>query len=102
MGLPSGRSLNGATGVTSGDVVDYREFRGLHTAVAVLTGSPSSYSVSVYGSLDGANWYSFGSISSGNPGTLHVTSKVARYVRADVTALSGGTSPTVTVDIAGA
>lgn len=102
MGLPSGRSLNGATGVTTGDTVDYRELRGVHTAVAVLTGSPSSYSVSVYASLDATNWYALGTISSGNPGTLHVTGKVARYVRADVTALSGGTSPTVIVDIAGA
>jgi hypothetical protein len=101
--LPYGESLTSATTVpTTGAVVDYGEYKATHTFVATLTGSPSSYNVGCYLSQDGVNWFAAGSISSIGTPTLHVGGRVARYARVDLTALSGGTSPTVSATVAGA
>jgi hypothetical protein len=67
----------------------------------VTTGSPSSISVTLQGSLDGVSWFSIGSAVTTATLTLvnlaNANAGPYAFIRADLTTLSGGTSPTVTV-----
>lgn len=55
------------------------------------TGSPT-FSVQFQGSLDGTNWLSIGSaVTAVQAGSATPAAIMARYLRANLTALSGGT-----------
>lgn len=66
----------------------------------ITTGSPSSFYVDLEGSLDGTNWFSLGTISGAS--YIVVGDYAVRYVRANLSGLTGGTNPTVTAWIGSA
>jgi hypothetical protein len=82
--------LDAVTTTGAGPSRDLGDLRDEIAVQVETTGSPT-FSVQFQGSLDGENWFSLGSaITSPTAGTA-VTGELARYVRADLTALSGGT-----------
>jgi hypothetical protein len=97
-GLPPlvGQNAAGTTG--AGTVYDQGVCHGNFTVAVTVTGAPSGCAVQLQGSLDGTNWYSLGAATSNTSGTaaVSVANSPARYVRANLTTLTGGTSPTVT------
>jgi hypothetical protein len=99
-------SLDGATATGPGEAHDLGGVYDHHTIVASQTGSPSSVQVVFEGSHDGQTWISLASLSfSSGPAsatvpTTAVPGALVRFVRANLTTLSGGSSPTVTATIA--
>ena len=67
------------------------------TAQLNVTGSPTTCTYQVEGSLDNVTWFD---LSGGQTCTsslmFHLDSKPVNYIRGNLTALSGGTSPDVT------
>lgn len=99
------KSLDAATwGLGDGDVLgevrDLEDLYRVHTLAVVLTGNPTTVSVSLDGSHDGINWIGLtGTNSTGN--SLATTdAHLVRYVRTRLNQVLGGTSPTVTATIA--
>lgn len=94
-GTTAGLSVGGAT--LGADV---------HTVAVVVTGSPSGCTLNLDGSLDGSHWFNI-SQTGGSDVTctsnvmFHVVNKLVAYVRGNLTALSGGTAPTVTITYLG-
>lgn len=95
--------LSGATATGAGSSKTLRKAHRTHVLQVTITGGPSSVIVALEGSLNGTNWDSLGSITmsagqlSAGVGILHVVDKPVYFVRANLTTLSGGTAPTVTV-----
>lgn len=98
-------SLNAATTTGPGTSVDLVTPRRSVRMVTTVTGGPSAVVVNLEGSLDGTTWTVLGTSTGnavsnalpGGPYTDTVTSvgPEVRYVRGNVTTLTGGTSPTV-------
>lgn len=66
------------------------------TMVATVTGAPTSFSLNLEGSLDGLTWEVLGTLTQASaPLALHSTGKAYTKFRANLTAIAGGTSPTV-------
>ena len=83
-------SANGSTGVINLD--------GVHRTFAfqtVVTGTPTSFTLTFQGSLDGTTWYTLGTSTSTAGEAQFVVDKPAQYVRATLSALTGGTAPTI-------
>lgn len=111
------RTLDTATSTGPGATVDLEGMACRFGVQAIVTGSPSSIAFIIEGSLDGSNWDSIAFPNSTLTGGGLVTfgdnpydpgdgggtqfAKYVRYVRANLTTLSGGSSPTVTVWLAG-
>lgn len=113
------QSLNAVTAAQSGQSLDLGGVACRFTLQAIVTGGGSATLV-VEGSLDGTNWYEispqnlsgFGSASfmtfGDNPyfavdtgvGSNWRFAHYVRFVRANLTVLTGGSSPTVTAWIA--
>ena len=110
-------SLNSATDTGAGTSVDLEGVANEFTMNVVVTGSPSSLTVRLQGSHDGTNWFTI--LDSDNSGskvygteyankhetldnslTARPLKPHARYVRANLVTLTGGTSPTVTATVA--
>ncbi len=88
-----------ATGTTAGFAVPSNSF---HTLQAVVTGSPSVCTINLDGSLDGTNWFDIsGNQTCTSSVMFHVVNRSVTNVRANLTALSGGTAPTVTARYTG-
>lgn len=67
------------------------------TVQTKTTGSPTSYSVTIQGSIDGQNWDNIGSaITADGVSSQTNSGKFYLFVRGNITAVSGGTSPTIT------
>ncbi|MEW2383374.1 hypothetical protein AB0873_14965 [Micromonospora sp. NPDC047707] len=95
-------SLSAATSAPQvGVAKDLEDSVANHTMALTVTGSPSSWAVDLEGSHDGLTWFWLGSGGSAS-GTLVHAPRVVRFVRARLSALTGGTSPTVTATIASA
>lgn len=98
--------LDAATSTGPGSPVDLGGVADVFTMQTVNTGSPDTVSLNVQGSVDGVNFFNLSSLNSNSgPGTNGPSSStgsrfLVRYVRANLTALTGGTSPTVTVWLA--
>lgn len=75
-------------------------FRTFSLEVATPSGAITSWSVNVEGSLDGVNWTSLVTHSANIGSTVFAVDKPCNFMRANVTALSLGTAPSVTVIIA--
>lgn len=95
-------SLNAATAVGAGSSRDLEGSFTNHTMVVTATGNPTQVTVALEGSLDGSNWLAIGGGVNCVPPLAIGNSRTVRYVRANLTALVGGTSPTVTAIIASA
>ena len=89
-----------ATGTTAALPLPYGFSQ--HTLQILVTGSPSGCTVNLDGSLDGTHWFDLSGGQTCTSNTMfHVVSKPVAYVRGDLTALSGGSSPTVTISYEG-
>lgn len=68
------------------------------TVAVNTTGSPASYSVQLEGSMDNTNWKIIGSAITSDGVSAQTTSNIFYpFVRANLTAVSGGTSPKITM-----
>lgn len=73
-----------------------------HTLAAIVTGSPTGCSVRLEGSNDGTNYFDLSGAQTCTTSVMfHVVDRPVVFVRANVTALSGGTAPTVTATYLG-
>ncbi len=73
-----------------------------HTVAVVPSGSPTGCSIKLEGSLDGTTWFDLSGAQTCTSNVMvHVVDKPVDYVRVNLTALSGGTSPSVTVSYLG-
>jgi len=83
-----------ATGTTSGFNVPGSD---VHTIAAIVTGSPSGCTLHLEGSLDGTNWFDISGDQTCTSNLMfHVVNRAVAQVRMNLTALTGGTAPTVT------
>lgn len=69
--------------------------RAKHAIQTVVTGAPTAVSIKLQGSLDGANWYDLATSTSTTGDYQTAIDKPARFVRANLGTLTGGTAPTV-------
>lgn len=104
MSLPF-ESLDAVGSTGPGAARDLEGSRKVHTLVVSATGTPSTVTAELQGSHDGVNWFNMGSASVNSPAANQGASvsnaeHVARYVRANLTQLSGGSTPTATATIA--
>lgn len=90
-----------ATGVTP--ALDTNSVMDNHTIQLTTTGAPATCTYDTEASLDGAFWTK---IITGTTCTTSISASVAdkpyRYIRGNLTALTGGTAPTVQLRYAGA
>lgn len=69
-----------------------------HAWLAVVTGGPATCTISMQGTIDGTTYdTASGPITCTSSAYFYVSGKAYSGVRANLTALTGGTSPTVTV-----
>lgn len=94
--------LSAATATGTGDGVEVPN-RSKHSVQVTITGGPTTVVVAFEGSLDGSTWAAYATHTmsaaelAASAAIFSVVNKPAGWVRANVTTLSGGTSPTVTV-----
>lgn len=94
-------SLDSVTTTGPGATVDLGRNYAHHTVVFWTTGNPTSLQVYLEISHDGQKWFPVNSGGGTPVGSTHAD-RVARYVRANLGSLTGGTSPTVTATVASA
>lgn len=94
--------LNGVTATGVGSSIICGQGISEHTVQATITGAPTAVTVALDGSLDDSTWieldshpFSAGELTAGKA-MWHVVNKVVKHIRLNLTALTGGTSPTVT------
>ncbi len=98
-----GKSLDAATATGAGFAIMFDEPKANYSLFASWTGSPSSVTIHVEGTIDGDNWFNVDQVStSATPQILKGGPFPVIGLRANLTALSGGTSPTVTAWVAAA
>jgi hypothetical protein len=68
-----------------------------HAWHIVVTGSPSSVSVTLQGSIDGTNWTTLDTSTTTTAEKRYAVNMPNIYIRSNLGTLSGGTAPTVTV-----
>lgn len=68
--------------------------------VAIPSGAITSWAVNVEGSLDGVNWTSLATHNATIGSTQFAVDKPVNFMRANVTALTLNTAPSITVIIA--
>jgi hypothetical protein len=73
-----------------------------HTLAVVVAGTPAACTVALEGSMDTVTWASLsGNQTCTSTVMFHVTDRPVVFVRANLSALSGGTKPTVTITYLG-
>lgn len=102
--VTAGTTLSAVTVNTTGTTVDAGVAQSNWSAIAVAGGSPTSGTLTLELSLDGASWVSSGStnsiIAAGNYLVVS-TGRTARYARVSLTNLSGSITLTVKMMAAG-
>jgi len=94
--------LSAVTGAGAGTIKKSAYPMQHHALSITITGSPTTIVVDLEGSVDGTNFVALGTktFSAGEKtaafALLFVIDKPVTYVQANVTTLSGGSSPTVT------
>lgn len=95
--------LDAATGTGAGTAVvtplQWRKNADGISWQTVITGSPTTMVADIEGSLDNTNWTVLDNQSTVASKLNHFANPVPNYLRANVTALTGGSSPTVTVKV---
>jgi len=92
-------ALNAVTTATASNPITMVPIRRCCGVQVVHTGSPSTVTLTLEGSLDGVNWFTLATWSSGSLSSgaiVWAADKPVSQVRANLGTLSGGTSPTVT------
>lgn len=78
-----------------------------HTVQVTITGAPTAVTVDLEGSIDGVTFFSLATHAftagelTATKAMFHVIDKPVSYVRSNLTVLTAGTSPTVTVKYEG-
>jgi hypothetical protein len=105
-GGPSGLSLSGATAPGAGTAIDLKGARDKIAMQVSYTSNPTAIVVNLEITIDGTNWQQVATFNGGSGGT-DATGKIiasvgvpALQARANVTTITGGTSPAVTANIA--
>lgn len=93
-------SLDGASDLGAGTSRDLEGVLSNHGLIVAATGNPTLMNVALEGSHDGVTWVRFATASGSTPAAGFVDGRPVRHVRANLTALDGGTSPTVTATVA--
>lgn len=106
-GIAPVTALNAVTATGASTAVDLGVVRTAFAMQTVVTGSPTGVTVNLEGSLDGSHWATIVSSTSTtgdykSAGQASATAPCFRYIRANLTTLTAGTSPTVTAIIAAA
>jgi len=96
------KSLDAATSPTVGAAGFFDVPKAKFSMQVEVTGSPTSISLELDGTIDGVNFFFMGQWSPGQAFLAVINACVVKGVRANLTSLSGGTSPTVTATIAAA
>lgn len=98
-----GTLLNAATAVGAGNPIFFDEPKTTFGVQVTTTGSPASFSARIEGTIDGVNFVWIGTTYTAT-GLQASTSTGLPVIgiRANLTALSGGTSPMVTLTAAAA
>lgn len=91
-------SLDAATATGPGAEKDLEGSYGTHFMMTASTGDPD-YQVDFEGSHDGVTWLSLGAANQPGSTIVQLVNTPLRFVRANLSSLSGGTSPTVTATI---
>jgi len=87
-----------ATGVDANGALTFKKVPPNWTVQIKYTSNPSSVIVDIEGSLDGANYTQIAQHTAAAADDIfHISGKPVKYIRANLTALTGGTSPEVTV-----
>jgi hypothetical protein len=90
-------SLAAVTATGAGAVADLGVVRSAHTLQTSVTGAPTGVTVLLEGSLAATGpWVVLATSTSTTGDVQTATGKAVRYVRADLTVLTGGAAPTVT------
>ncbi len=98
-------SLNAATATGPGDVAAVggaAPLGGVPRKIAWekrVTGAPTAVQVDIEGSLDNSNWYQLDTENTTGNTFREITQRGAKFIRARLVTLTGGTSPTVTAKI---
>lgn len=94
-------SLNAATATGVGTTISFDCPKSNVSMQVVLTGSPTTVSVPLEGTVDGVTFIQLVLFNqgSGNNAIVASSGKPVVAVRANLTVLTGGTSPTVTATI---
>jgi hypothetical protein len=89
-------ALTAATNTATLDVG--RALPSNHAVLAVVTGGPATCTISLQGTIDGVTWDTISSATTCTSSVyFYASGKPVSGIRANLTALTGGTSPTVTV-----
>ncbi len=73
------------------------------TVQTITTGSPTTAAIAIDGSIDnGTSWGELATDGTTAGAMFHFVDKLVTHIRASVTTLSGGASPTVEFKIVGA
>ena len=97
--------LNAATATGASNPLDLQPPKLAHTVQATMGGDvvATAVTVDLEGSVDGASWFTLASHAftaaeiTAEKSMFHVVNKVVSCVRVNITALTGGTNPTVSV-----
>lgn len=96
------RILDAATATGASNSQTFTKLIKDHTIQVSITGAPTAVEIDLEGSLDNISFFTLGQMvfDAGDltalGAMLHVPSSVVRFVRVNLTTLTGGSSPTVT------
>jgi len=69
------------------------------TYSVVVTGAPTAVTLVVEGSIDNTSWFTLDTSTTTTSEMRHIANKGVHYLRGNLTTLTGGTAPTVTVKL---
>ena len=101
--------LNAATATGAGPVITRRDLPSIHTVQATMGGTVVATAVvlDLEGSLDNSTWFSITSYTfdaadiTAEAAMFHQANKPVRFIRLNLTTLTGGTAPTITAKYTG-
>lgn len=97
------KTHSASTTTGASEALTFRKIVKDHTVQMTTTGAPTAVTVDLEGSLDGTTFEQLathdftGAEITAQSAMFHVVDKPVRYIRTNITTLTGGTSPTVTV-----
>jgi hypothetical protein len=94
-------SLVAATATGAGATFDTGTIVATGVIQTIVTGSPSAVSCTLQASLNGSTWVTVATSTSTTGDFQYAVDKPARYFRANLGTLTGGTAPTVTAWVGG-
>lgn len=96
-------SLNAATGIGAGSVVNFSWPRRNISMQVVYTSNPSPVKVTLEGTIDGTDWFILATFDTGaasvNKDIVYADNVTVLSARANLVTLTGGTTPAVTASI---